>query len=218
MSRPDAATRTRPKQRPGDKRRAILRGALTVFARDGYSRASIDAIAAEAQVSTRTIYNHFHDKAELFQTVIQESATRVADAQIAILERLDRITDLERDLIEVGRIWATPMSDYVDHFALVRQISADVGHIPRAAFDAWQEAGPLRVRRELARRMQALGDRGLLNVEDAERAAQHFVALAASDVANRTYHGAIPMAEEEITRIAAAGVRAFLHGYLARSG
>ena len=42
-----------------DKREAILRGALTVFARDGYTRASIDAIAKEGEVSTRTLYNHF---------------------------------------------------------------------------------------------------------------------------------------------------------------
>lgn len=62
-----------------------MAGALTVFARDGYMRASVDAIAAEAGVSTRTIYNHFQDKAQLFQTVIQESATRVAEAQIAII-------------------------------------------------------------------------------------------------------------------------------------
>jgi len=33
--------------------------------RDGYTRASIDAISAEAGVSTRTIYNHFTDKAML---------------------------------------------------------------------------------------------------------------------------------------------------------
>ena len=46
-----------------DKRRAIIDGALAVFARDGYTRASIDAISAEAGVSTRTVYNHFTDKA-----------------------------------------------------------------------------------------------------------------------------------------------------------
>jgi len=74
----DAGIRTR--RRP-DKRRAILRGALNVFAHDGYTRASIDAVAAEAGVSTRTIYNHFSDKAELFQTVIHESAAQVADAR-----------------------------------------------------------------------------------------------------------------------------------------
>ena len=61
-----------------DKRQAILRGALSVFSRDGYSRASIDAIAKESEVSTRTLYNHFADKADLFRNVIQASASEAA--------------------------------------------------------------------------------------------------------------------------------------------
>jgi AcrR family transcriptional regulator len=198
-----------------DKRRAILRGALTVFARDGYTRASMDAIAAEAGVSTRTIYNHFGDKADLFHAVIQDSATQVADAQIAVIDRhLTKITDLEADLTEFARAWATPMRQYIDHFAMVRQINAEAGHIPQAALDTWQETGPRRVHRELARRIQRLAGQGLLRVTDPDRAAAHLVLLTATEVANRSYHGAIPLPETEITRIADAGVQAFLHGYL----
>ncbi len=197
-----------------DKRRAILRGALTVFGRDGYSRASMDTIAAEAGVSTRTIYNHFRDKAQLFGAVIQESATQVAEAQIAIIDRhFYKITDVEHDLIEFGRVWATPNSEFTDHFALVRQIHAEVGHIPAAALDGWQEAGPRRVHRELARRLQQLADQGLLHVEDPDRAAIHFVLLAATEVVNRSYYGAIPLDHAEITSIATAGVQVFLRAY-----
>ncbi|MDQ3662394.1 MAG: TetR/AcrR family transcriptional regulator [Actinomycetota bacterium] len=206
------ATRTRPRGGLADKRRAILAGALTVFARDGYTRASIDAISAEAGVSTRTIYNHFLDKAELFQTVIQESATRVAEAQIVIVDHyLRKVTDLESDLIEFARAWLTPMPDYADHFALVRQINAEAGHIPQAAIDAWQETGPLRVRREIARRMQQLAERGLLRIEDPDRAALHFAQLIS--VTNPSYRGAVAP-EEEVAEIVTSGVRAFLHGYL----
>jgi AcrR family transcriptional regulator len=198
-----------------DKHRAILRGALTVFARDGYTRASMDAIAAEARVSTRTIYNHFGDKADLFQAVIQHSASQVAGAQIAVIDRyLAKVTDLEADLTEFARVWATPMPEYIDHFAMVRQINAEAGHIPQAALDIWQETGPRRVHRELARHIQRLADRGLLRVPDSGLAATHLVLLTASEVANRSYHGAIPLPETEITRIADAGVHAFLHGYL----
>jgi AcrR family transcriptional regulator len=198
-----------------DKRRAILRGALTVFARDGYTRASMDAIAAEAGVSTRTIYNHFGDKADLFHAVIKDSATQVADAQIAVIDRhLTKITDLEADLTEFARAWATPMRQYIDHFAMVRKINAEAGHIPQAALDTWQETGPRRVHRELARRIQRLAGQGLLRVTDPDRAAAHLVLLTATEVANRSYHGAIPLPETEITRIADAGVQAFLHGYL----
>lgn len=211
MTRHDAA-RTRPRGGLADKRRAILVGALAVFARDGYTRASIDAISAEAGVSTRTIYNHFQDKAQLFQTVIQESATQVAAAQMAIIDRyLSKVTDLEADLIEFGRAWVTPMPDYADHFALVRQINAEAEHIPQPAIDAWQETGPLRVRRELARRLRQLTDRGLLHIDDADRAALHFALLVS--VPNQSYRGAVA-AEEEIAENVTSGVRTFLHGYL----
>ncbi|MFC6936446.1 TetR/AcrR family transcriptional regulator [Actinomadura yumaensis] len=75
-----------------------------MFAQDGYARASIDAIAARAGVSTRTIYNHFADKAGLFEAVIHSSATRAADAQIAIVDRhLRKVVDLEADLVDFGR-------------------------------------------------------------------------------------------------------------------
>src|SRR6185369_11655044 len=105
--------------RGGDKRRDLLDGSLAAFARDGYTRASIDTIARAAGTSTRTIYNHFGDKAGLFHAVIVDSARRVADAQIVTLDRyLGKIVDIEDDLIEFGRVWATPLPDYADHFTL----------------------------------------------------------------------------------------------------
>jgi len=192
-----------------DKRSAILRGALTVFARDGYARASIDVIAAEAAVSTRTIYNHFQDKAGLFGAVIQESATRVAAAQLEIVDRhLRKITDLEADLIEFGIAWRAPMPDYAEHSALVRQVNAEAGHIPAEAIEAWQQAGPLAVRRALADRLAAFSTDGLLTVDDPLRAALHFSLLISGT--NPSYRGG-PV--EDLTETVTSGVRAFLHGY-----
>jgi AcrR family transcriptional regulator len=197
-----------------DKRRAILRGALTVFARDGYTRASVDSIASEAGVSTRTIYNHFQDKAELFQVLIRENAVEVADFQIGLIERyLRKITDLEEDLIEFGNAFAAPIPDYADHFALVRQINAEAGHIPQAALDGWQEAGPRRVRRALADKMRQLVAGGLLRVDDPDRAATHFALLTSTSVANPSQQGAIVLTDREIADIVRAGVRIFLYGY-----
>jgi AcrR family transcriptional regulator len=205
------ATRTRPAGGLADKRRAILDGALTIFARDGYTRASIDAIAAKAGVSTRTIYNHFQDKAELFQVVIKESASRVADAQIAVIESyLRKVTDLEADLIEFGLAWVTPMPDYADHSALVRQINAESGHIPRRAIKAWQEAGPRRVLDALADRLARLSDRGLLDVDDPQRAAHHFAVLIT--VPNPSLQAGT-LSDDDRGEMVAAGVRTFLYGY-----
>lgn len=201
-------------QRSRDKRRDLLDGALTVFARDGYSRAAVDAIALAAGVSTRTIYNHFGDKASLFRAVIVDSANRVAEAQIAALERyLGKIVDIEADLIEFGRMWNTISPEFADHFALVRQIQAEVGHVPAAALNAWQQAGPLRVRHELARHLQRIADDGHLRIGDADLAAGHLVALVSGDITNRTFYGARPLSRKETQRVSDAGVRAFLDGY-----
>ncbi|TCN39589.1 TetR family transcriptional regulator [Kribbella orskensis] len=194
-----------------DKRQAVLTGALTVFARDGYARASIDVIAAEAAVSTRTIYNHFQDKAGLFRAVIQDSAARVAAAQLEIIDRyLRRITDLEADLVDFALAWRAPMPDYAEHSALVRQVNAEAGHIPQEAIQAWQETGPLAVRRALADRLAAFAADGLLEVDDPLRAALHFSLLVSG--ANPSYRGE-SLTTDEITEAVTTGVHAFLHGY-----
>ncbi|MFB4273734.1 TetR/AcrR family transcriptional regulator [Nonomuraea sp. MTCD27] len=208
------STPSRPRGGLADKRRAILAGALTVFARDGYTRASIDAIASTAGVSTRTIYNHFTDKTELFRTVIQESAGRAAEAQIAVIDRhLRKITDLESDLVEFGRDFARPMTaEHAEHFALVRQINAEAGHVPQAVIDAWQETGPLRVRRELAGHLRRWAEQGLLRTDDPDRAALHLMLLIAAGTP--PYLVAAPD-EREVDEMVTSGVRAFLHGYLA---
>ncbi|WP_238161285.1 TetR/AcrR family transcriptional regulator [Kribbella antibiotica] len=191
------------------KRQDVLSGALTVFARDGYARASIDVIAAAAGVSTRTLYNHFGDKAELFRVVIQESAVRVAAAQLAIVEsHLTEITDLESDLVAFGIAWRTPIPDFAEHSALVRQINAEAGHLPEDAIDAWQEAGPLAVRRAIADRFAALAADGLLRIDDPLRAALHFSLLISGS--NPSYRGG-PM--PDLADTVTTGVHAFLHGY-----
>jgi AcrR family transcriptional regulator len=214
--RPDArgsATGNRPvSRRGGDKGRAILDGALAVFAADGYSRASIDNIAKVAGVSTRTLYNRFTDKATLFEAVIVDSAQRVADAQVITVQRyLGRIVDIEADLIEFGRVWATPTPEFAPHFALVRQITADAEHIPGAALETWQQTGPLRVRAEIAACLSRMAERGQLAIEDPEIAAAHLVWLVTGA---RTFHGPLAGTIEELHRLADAGVRSFLRGHL----
>lgn len=197
-----------------DKRRAILDGALTLFARDGYTRAGLDAIAAEAGVSNRTIYNHFTDKAELFQTVIQESTERVADAMVGIIDRhLGKIVDPEADLVDFGLALITVLtSDMAPHFALVRQINAEIEHIPPAAVRFWMDNGPLRTRRALADRLSGGADRMGLVMDDPLRAAGHLMLLVSADNLTDRSQLRDPAALEVMVT---AGVKAFLHGYVA---
>ncbi|MGV9349432.1 TetR/AcrR family transcriptional regulator [Streptomyces spiralis] len=195
-----------------DKRRAILDGALVLFSRDGYTRASLDAIAAQAGVSNRTIYNHFADKADLFLAVIQDSTQQVAGIMTDAVDRsLGKIVDLEGDLIELGLAWLSVLtSDLAPHFALIRQINAEAEHIPAQALSTWRQTGPDRVRRALADRLRQLTDRGLLAVDDPARAAGHLMLLISAE--NLSDPSAL-CAQQERLEMVTAGVRAFLHGY-----
>ena len=208
----------RARRGSSDKRRAITTAARKVFGRDGYARAGIDTIATEADVSTRTIYNHFEGKEQLFFAVIEDSATRVADSQTDMIDRhLGEVHDLESDLVALGREWVTiPTRDFADHFAMVRQINAEAAHFPQAALDAWQEAGPRRVQHALADAFARLDATGLLRVDDPRRAAHHFALLVGAEISERTFHGAVPLGEDEVSAIVIDGVAAFLDGYRAR--
>lgn len=199
--------------RRGRKRQSILDGALRVFARVGYHGASIDLIAAEAEVSTRTIYNHFENKEELFATVLSESSTRVAAAREELIERhLGEVADLEAALVALAQEWVRPDPEFDDHFRIVRRLRAESDRFPAAVIERWRRAGPLRVRRALATRLADLAECGVLVVGDPDLAAQQFVAV----IADTTAGSADSLATKRESEIARAGVHTFLYGYLPR--
>ena len=213
MVEPDVATRRVHRGQP-EKRQAIIRGARTVFGREGFTRASVDTIAAEAGVSKRTIYNHFADKEQLYLTVIQEGATEVASKHAAIADRhLRKILDLEEDLVAFATEWACSPAVYAGHFALVRSIQAEAGHMPPAVLEAWQNAGPRAFQRELARHLSQIADRGLLTITDAGEAANHFNLLTFANVVQRSFYGAVPLPESETLALITSGVQAFIRLY-----
>ena len=75
---------------PTSKR--ILDAATRVFSRDGFHRARMHAVAAEAGVAVGTIYNHFADKDDLLLSIFEAEF----EEQMALLEEL-RSTDLPVD-------------------------------------------------------------------------------------------------------------------------
>lgn len=205
-----------------EKRRAITEAATRVFGREGFARASMDAIAAEAAVSKRTVYNHFADKETLFLTVALQSA-----AELAL--RLERLTAGHLDAAgsdrgERGSVRealaafaverARALLDSGEHGAVARAIRAEVANIPGDVLDAWMEAGPDAERRALAARFAVWARRGLLTADDPELAAERFGLLTYQGVAERSFWGALAVPGEEVERIVAAGVDAFwrLHG------
>jgi AcrR family transcriptional regulator len=59
-------------ERSERSRAQILEAALDLFSRQGYRGTSIRDISKAAGVSTGSVYHHFHDKEELFDTLLSQ--------------------------------------------------------------------------------------------------------------------------------------------------
>ncbi|TDC73800.1 TetR/AcrR family transcriptional regulator [Streptomyces hainanensis] len=204
-----------------EKRRLITAAARRVFGAEGYARASVDDIAAEAGVSKRTVYNHFGDKESLFLAVALEGAHEVTATIARLLEKhLRKVVDVRDDLTAFALDRVAAVGEFPDHFALVRAIEAEAPRMPGPVLAAWIEAGPQTGHLRLAPYLAAMADRGLLTLDDAagtespaERAADHFNLLTVVNVNQRTFYGAVPLPGERVTELVVDGVRAFLRLY-----
>jgi TetR/AcrR family transcriptional regulator, fatty acid metabolism regulator protein len=82
---------------PGvDNRAKISQAAVRVFSREGFHRARMKTIAAEAGVAVGTIYNYFKDKDDLLVCVFEEGV----QIRLGFLEELGRTSLPIRDQIQ----------------------------------------------------------------------------------------------------------------------
>jgi AcrR family transcriptional regulator len=206
---------TPPRALRPEKRDAILRAARKTFATMGFTRATIDAIAAEADVSTRTLYKHFRSKDELFATVLEASARAVADDyEASVRAGVAAAHTASERLFVLARARTKQALGHAEHFAMVDQISNETAHFPAGALAAWREAGPDRVERETVAQLRALQEEGLLEIEDFTRAARHFFALTTAETNGRL--GSRPLSKKAADRAIVAGVEVFARGYAPR--
>ena len=195
-----------------EKREAILRAARTVFATMGFARATIDAIAAEAKVSTRTLYKHFRSKDELFATVLEASATAVADDyEASVRAGIQAAQTVHERLSVLARAATKQALGHPEHFAMIRQISNETAHFPAGVLAAWRKAGPDRVERVTIAQLRALNDEGLLQIEDYKRAARHFFALTTAEANGRP--DGKTLSPQAVEKAIAAGAEVFARGY-----
>jgi len=89
-------------QRPaGDKRTAIIRAAISVFAHNGYFNSKVADIAREAGVADGTVYLYFKSKEEILHSIFDRTVDEaVADAR----KQLDDISDPREKLRQIARL------------------------------------------------------------------------------------------------------------------
>ncbi|NJQ01301.1 TetR/AcrR family transcriptional regulator [Streptomyces zingiberis] len=194
------------------KRAAILSAARELFLADGFDRTSVDAVAARAGVSKRTVYDYFGDK----QTLLRATLDAVGQAMITTIRRTldDTLTDrveaggLEDALVTFSMRIATDMLGSAEYATLQRLVRADPGHLPHRGYNSMADTPD----EALAERFAALAAAGLLHVPDPRLAADQFIALTFGVALDRL--GSANAAEDARVRpLLVEGVRTFLRAY-----
>ncbi|TYB56807.1 TetR/AcrR family transcriptional regulator [Nonomuraea sp. PA05] len=198
-----------------DKRQAILEGAFTVFAREGYAQACVQEIAREAGVAKPTVYNHMTDKATLFRNALEAAARTILEQRIAALEPLAAPTgDLRATLEEVAHVLLRLHTDGRS-CALRRLLYSEVTHFPDI-LDIVKESGPDRLTQALADRLARLALAGRLRATDPDLAAEQFLALLLGPLEARTQLGTRQLEDSQLRVMAVAAVDAFVRAWGAR--
>jgi TetR/AcrR family transcriptional repressor of mexJK operon len=199
------------------KRAAILAAARALFVAQGVERTSMDAVAAEAGVSKRTVYDYYGDKHGLLMAVIVDAGEsllvtlrRAIDDHLADDAGIEDVTALERALTDFACELGTSMLASSDYTATVRLITEN------AAVLTELHTHPLNVAPEeaVAERLAHFASRGLLETDDPRLAADHFNAL--TTLLAFSGHHAEAADDKQIRKVMTDGVHAFMRAYGAR--
>ncbi|MCU1682579.1 MAG: transcriptional regulator [Amycolatopsis sp.] len=143
-----------------------MASALEVFLAEGFD-VSVDRIAAVAEVSKVTVYNHFGCKEDLFRAVIDSQLDEALESAESLVEYHLAITvEVRTDLLAICRAWVAGLAG-PEMIALRNLVAGESRRFPELG-DAWWERGPARLHTMIADALRKLVDRGLLEIPDVD--------------------------------------------------
>ena len=156
------------------KRAQIIQAAGTLFLEAGYGATSMDAIAAKAGVSKRTVYAHFANKEALFIAIMDRRCTELSgldpdaaetppDGAGRVFQGLDP-TELEPTLRHIGsRFLDIVLSE--DPMRLFRVVVAEAERFPELG-RLYNAFGPEPMVRHLSALLTEAQDAGRMTLDD----------------------------------------------------
>ncbi|MHA2858200.1 TetR/AcrR family transcriptional regulator [Paenibacillus lautus] len=192
-----------------DKRAKIIAAARELFLSDGFDRSSVDAVAAKAGVSKRTVYDYYGDKQNLLLAVVEETSRAVLDMiKQGISDYLWEFEDLEQALVLFCEQFVASANGSSDYSALIRLVTMEAANLPASFLEKLDNA----TEEGIIRRFTEFGQNGLLDVPDPVMATKHFAALTFLLVFDQPIKAG-NLEEEQTKRIITEGVRVFLCAY-----
>lgn len=153
------------------KRQAILEASLVEFQKNGYQNANMDTIAELAQVSKRTVYNHFPSKQALFGTIAE---TAWEQANQATQQDFDPAISVSIQLKELALKELKLVSD-PKFFQLAQML---MGELMRNDSVAQETLARMKEQEStIGLWMDQCKSVGLLEIDDPNEAGKHFLGL-----------------------------------------
>lgn len=166
------------------KRAAIMAAATKIFLQNGYAATSMDAIAKEAPVSKATLYNHFHDKKDLFISAIQERCKVLMDA----IRQSPTITQSAEDsLTRIAEVFVD-LIFHPDALTVNRLLCAESNQFPELPKLYYELAARPAVE-TLAVYLQGLHDNKILNIPDSYLGAAIFLGMLKGEMYTQCTYG-----------------------------
>lgn len=189
-----------------NRERAILDAALKVFAAQGFSGATMDAVATEAGLTKPTLYSYFPSKDDLFQAMMLSKRDLM----------LDVFDHPSGSMVSDLRDFAWAYADTVmrpDMLSLARLIIGEVTRFPEIG-RAYQASGPDHLLHGIMCYLATQRDAGRLAFDDAELAAQDLWGLILSAPRTQALHRPDALPDRAtLNRYITNGLRVFLKAY-----
>ena len=174
-----------------EKRRLILRAAITVFARAGYHTSRVSDVAKEAGVAYGLVYHYFGSKEDLLETIFRRTWARMLEA-VEEVERSD-VTAREQ-LAGVARIVLGSWQADPD---LVRVLVREVARSPQLGREVDEIAHAFAALERLVVRGQ---ERGELRTDVEPRLAAWIVYGALEEILTGWVFERLPAGPEDVER------------------
>ena len=206
-----AIHRLEPQSARGRARLAkILDAATELFLKVGYEQASIDAILLQSGGSKSTLYAYFPTKEDLFRSVI-DNVVDNTDLGMTLDVSTNARAVLTEFAVNRQRVVLAPR-----HRAVLRLVIAERERFPDLA-QIYFERGPKRSGGQLVTYLEALRNREILAVDNAEEAGAFFIGMLFQHWHRHIYLMDTPMPSElamraHAERVVARFWAAYRHG------
>ncbi len=185
-----------------------MAAATELFLEHGFGDVSMDTIAAKVEVSKRTVYSHFENKAQLFESIMGDAcAGRHFEDDTGV-----PVDPPKQVLTHLGLTFLGIISRN-EGVALYRVVMAEGRNFPELAKTFYNHTE--RLSRKLGDYLEDQTAKGVLRVEDSRQAAHQFMAMLFEPIMMELTIGVRgPASKKEIGEIVDASVSTFLRAFM----